>query len=242
MITVNIEQKNYDEHAAPVLKNIHLQIKTGEFVVIVAPSGAGKTTLLNMMAGIDAGYTGAITNKNGTGFPKCGFMFQDARLLPWKTALENIAVVLPKPGSHHSLQQAGEMLARVGLRDCAGYYPAQLSGGMQRRLALARALVVSPDWLLLDEPLISLDAKAAFDLEQLILDLWHQRHNTVVCVTHRLDEAIRMADRVIVLSTNPATIAGEWKLTEPRPRAQHTIDCLKPVLEKALDNVARPLQ
>jgi sulfonate transport system ATP-binding protein len=182
--------------AQPVLRNVQLSIAPRSFVVITGPSGCGKSTLLNIIAGLDSDYDGSVLFTPPSA--RLAFMFQTPRLLPWRTVAQNIALALP-PGDPR-VATIPDLLARVGLSGAETAYPERLSLGMQRRVAIARAFVMEPDILLMDEPFVSLDDPTAIGLRTLVLELWERHPTTVVFVTHDRTEAVRLATRIIRLS------------------------------------------
>ncbi len=200
----------------PVLENIDLQLRPGEFVVLFGPSGCGKTTLLNIIAGLDAFYEGDVRLPSAEGRvdPVTGYVFQTPRLLPWRTVRENIQLVLD--GDENDLEMADALIEDMRLAEFANSYPNRLSVGMRRRVALARAFIVAPDLLLMDEPFISLDDPTARRLRMLLLDVWKRRRTTVLFVTHDLREAVMLADRIVFLSTRPATVIADIAVDIPR--------------------------
>ncbi|MBV8635104.1 MAG: ATP-binding cassette domain-containing protein [Burkholderiaceae bacterium] len=198
--------KSYDGRS--VLDAVDLDIGAGEFIAVVGKSGCGKSTLLRLVAGLespDGGTTGGAIRA------QTRIMFQDARLLPWKRVLQNVGLGLPRFSA-----APGEALAKVGLQARAGDWPAVLSGGQKQRVALARALVHDPQLLLLDEPLGALDALTRIEMQQLIESLWLQRRFTAVLVTHDVQEAVALADRVILIEEG--RIALDQAIALPRPR------------------------
>ena len=204
----------------PVLKEIGLELKAGEFVAVVGRSGCGKSTLLRAIAGLettDAGdiAIGASHRADDDGRANIRIMFQEARLLPWKTVLDNVAL-----GMGHAPSAAAAALDTVGLADRANDWPAELSGGQRQRVALARALVHAPQLLLLDEPLGALDALTRIEMQQLIESLWLARGFTAVLVTHDVQEAVALADRVILIDQGRITL--DMAVDLPRPRARGT--------------------
>ncbi len=222
MLDIEIHRKSY--HPAPqedgrlVLDDIHIRLQAGEFLVLLGPSGCGKSTLLNIVAGLDRDFEGRIDWHEalaGTG-ARLGFVFQNPRLLPWLTVRDNIALVLDDPLAQKA--QIDALLEATGLSEFSHYHPAQLSIGMQRRAALARAFVVQPSLLIMDEPFVSLDAPTAVQLRRLLLDILAVRRATVVFVTHDLHEAAMLADRVLFLSTSPARVVAEARIDLPRDR------------------------
>ncbi len=202
--------KSFSLKGAPllVLDDISLTIAPGEFVAIVGASGCGKSTLLRLLAGLDTDYTGLLLHDGvpirGTDLHR-GLVFQDHRLFPWLTVQQNVAVAFSNtrvPLAERTARVAAE-IARVGLDGYADAYPHQLSGGMSQRAAIARALVGRPDVLLLDEPLGALDALTRLRLQQELRRLWQDEGITMVMVTHDIDEAVYLADRIVVLDARP---------------------------------------
>jgi sulfonate transport system ATP-binding protein len=189
-----------------VLKNVSFKVEPGSFVIITGPSGGGKSTLLNIIAGLDRDYAGAV-DFGGSGEQRIAFVFQSPRLLPWRTVYENIALALP-PGDPR-IANIPELLKRVGLTEAANAYPEMISLGMQRRVALARAFVLEPEILLMDEPFVSLDDPTAHDLRKLLVELWSRRPTTVLFVTHDRPEAVMLGTRILRLSSGSATIAQD---------------------------------
>ncbi len=209
-----------------VLAGLRLDVADGEFVCVVGPSGCGKSTLLNLLGGLDRDFDGEIARGTGA----LGVLFQNPRLMPWLTVLDNVRLVLPADadGGH-----ARELLAAMGLGDALAHFPRQLSGGMQRRVALARAFAVRPRLLLLDEPFVSLDAPVAARLRALLLERWRDTRPTVLFVTHDLTEALECADRVVFLGGQPARIVHELRIAEPRPRPEAAVATLRSRLFEA---------
>ena len=196
-----------------------------EFVAIVGPTGCGKSTLLNVVAGLLAPARGEarLRGQKVTGIAaNVGYLFQADALMPWKTALANVAVALEVKGvpALEARQRAQEWLARVGLAGFGGRYPHQLSGGQKKRVALAQMLIREPDVLLMDEPFGPLDAQTRALMGDLLLKLWSGSRKAVMFVTHDLDEAIALADRVVVMSAGPgARVIASHVIDLPRPRA-----------------------
>jgi NitT/TauT family transport system ATP-binding protein len=188
-----------------VLKDIAFHVQPGSFVVITGPSGSGKSTMLNIIAGLDQAYEGDIDL--GGGDKRLAYVFQSPRLLPWRTVYENIALVLPAGDRRRG--NIPDLLKRVGLSDAASAYPEMISLGMQRRVALARAFVLEPEVLLMDEPFVSLDDPTAQDLRELLVELWSSRPTTVLFVTHDRAEAVMLSTRILRLSGAPASIVGD---------------------------------
>ncbi len=201
-----------------------LSVGEGEFVALVGPTGCGKSTLLNAAAGLLQPSTGqvAIFGRQLSGLnAQAGYLFQADALMPWKSALDNVAIGLEVAGvaREEALRRAGAMLARVGLKAFLDRYPHQLSGGQRKRVALAQVLVREPKILLMDEPFGPLDAQTRLIMGELLLSLWQADRKAVLFVTHDLDEAIALADRVVIMSAGPAArIIGDFAIDIPRPR------------------------
>ncbi|WP_137597694.1 ABC transporter ATP-binding protein [Paucilactobacillus kaifaensis] len=191
-LTLNHIEKQYAQEK--VLRDVDFEISNDEFIAIVGMSGGGKSTLLRIIAGLEQPTGGQINFHQPD--PVIRFMFQDDRILPWMSVLENLSF---KSRDSKLKERASEMLALVGLSEFADYYPSALSGGQKQRVALARALMARPQLLLLDEPLGALDALTRRKMQQLIMRICHEQHLMAVLVTHDVDEAARMADRVIVM-------------------------------------------
>lgn len=204
-----------------VLSQVSLDIAPGEFISIVGGSGCGKSTLLRLIAGLETPTTGNLTLDGAPVGPPGldrGLVFQDHRLLPWLTVEENLGFALAEPDSAEGRKTITEHLELVGLQGFERAYPAQLSGGMAQRAAIARALVNRPRVLLLDEPFGSLDALTRILLQQEILRIWQQERTTVVLVTHDIDEALFLGDRVVVFSPRPGRVSRIVPVDLPRPR------------------------
>ncbi|MBU0588583.1 MAG: ABC transporter ATP-binding protein [Gammaproteobacteria bacterium] len=201
-----------------------LRIRAGEFVSVVGPTGCGKSTLLNIGAGLLAPTRGEVKvfGQSLKGInSRAGYMFQSDALMPWRSAIDNVMVGLQYRGvpEPQARAQAQAWLERVGLGGFGERYPHQLSGGMRKRTALAQTLVLDPDIILMDEPFSALDIQTRQLMEDEVLELWAARKKAVLFITHDLDEAIAMSDRVVVLSAGPATHPlGEFVIDLPRPR------------------------
>lgn len=207
-----------------VLDDVSVSARPGEFVALVGPSGSGKSTLLRLLAGLDRPLFGTVyvdgVRVAGPD-PRRALVFQDPTLFPWRTVRENVAVGPQARGVlRDSAQRIDAALDLVNLSDFADAWPAQLSGGMAQRAALARALVNDPQVLLLDEPLGKLDALTRRNLQGELLRLWHERRFTALLVTHDVSEALVLADRVVVFSPRPARVREVIDVTLERPRAQ----------------------
>jgi NitT/TauT family transport system ATP-binding protein len=214
--------------AVQALHGVDLDVAAGELVSILGPSGCGKSTIIGAVAGFTRVSSGAL-DVDGQPVrapgPDRGVVFQQHTLFPWKTVLENVAFGLKmrRVGKQERSHTAREILAHVGLSEFAEHYPHQLSGGMQQRVNLARVLVNRPRVILMDEPFCSLDAQTRLQMQQMLLRLWHEFHMTVVFVTHDVDEAVFLSDRVVVLSRRPGTVKADLPISLPRPR---TVDLL----------------
>lgn len=223
-LAVEVRRKVYHRTQTVALEGLRFHADPGEFVAIVGPSGAGKTTLLNIVGGLDRELDGDVelnhTRRNPAPLhpPRLGFIFQTPRLMPWLSVLDNVCLVLDKEDACRAL--ARQLLQEVGLGDYQDAFPQQLSGGMQRRVALVRAFAIRPALLLMDEPFVSLDAPTVAYLHQQLLALWAELKPTVLYVTHDLREALALADRVLFLSGRPAHVVLDQRVDLPRPRAQ----------------------
>jgi sulfonate transport system ATP-binding protein len=196
-----------------VLRGVDLTLTPGEFVAILGPSGGGKTTVLKIVAGLDSPTAGLVAVRSVTGRePMIRVVYQEDRLLPWRSVLDNAALGLPAS----ERERAVELLDAVGLAGREHDWPVVLSGGQKQRTALARALVHQPDLLLLDEPFGALDALTRASMQQLLLDLWNRERCTVLLVTHDVEEALLLADRVVVLQDGHLT--RDLRVALPRPR------------------------
>jgi NitT/TauT family transport system ATP-binding protein len=206
------------------VENVNLSVGDGEFVALVGPTGSGKSTLLNIAAGLlkqSAGSCRIFGAEQGGIDRRIGYLFQSDALMPWKTALENVAIGLEVRGAApaEARPQAEAWLAQAGLKRFAGRYPHQLSGGQRKRVALAQVLILKPRILLMDEPFAQLDAQTRMIMSELLLDLWSADRKAVLFVTHDLDEAIALADRVAILGAGPASsLIGDNPVTLERPR------------------------
>ncbi len=231
------------------LENFSARIKPGEIVAIIGGSGCGKSTLLRAISGLDRATTGSVTLDTIAiiaPHEKIGIIFQEPRLLPWLSVAGNIGFGLGDLPSAERQQQVARALARVGLTDKANAWPRELSGGQAQRVAIARALVPSPEVLLLDEPFSALDAFTRADLQDHLLDLWADTKPTLILVTHDVDEAVVLADRIVVMRPRPGRLFEEIKvdLTRPRDRTSTAFDVIKhqvlASLDRSLHRTARP--
>ncbi|MDN7024218.1 ABC transporter ATP-binding protein [Methanoculleus sp. FWC-SCC1] len=224
-VIINSLSKSFakENESITALRDINLEIRDDEFVCFVGPSGCGKTTLLRIIAGLETATAGSVTldGEAITGpDPKRGMVFQEYSLFPWRTVTENIAFGLEMKGAPKSERSrtAREYLDLVGLAQFADHYPYELSGGMRQRVAIARALANDPDVLLMDEPFGALDAQTRNRMQKELLSIWEKTRKTIVFVTHSVDEAVYLADRIVVLSGRPGTVREVLDLPWARPR------------------------
>jgi len=205
------------------LENVSLSIPDGQFVCLLGPSGCGKTTVLNMVAGFERASEGEIlvesrpVDKPGRDY---GMVFQQPHLFPWLTVLENITFGPRLTGTpeREYLPQANRYVERMGLRGFEQHYPYELSGGMQQRVALARAWIKEPSLFLMDEPFAALDAQTRLMMQELLLRVWESSRSTVLFVTHDIDEAIFLSDRIVVLAARPGRVSEDLLVELQRPR------------------------
>jgi len=223
-ITVTFLSREPGAAAYTAVARTTLQVGAGEFVSVVGPTGCGKSTLLNIAAGLleaSGGQVRVFGEPLSGIHRRAGYMFQSDALMPWRSALANVMVGLQYRGlpDAEARAQAQAWLARVGLAGFGDRYPHQLSGGMRKRTALAQTLALDPDIILMDEPFSALDIQTRQLMENELLELWAAKKKAVLFITHDLDEAIAMSDRVVVLSAGPATRPiGEFRIDLPRPR------------------------
>lgn len=220
-IHIDIKQKTYaakgSAKAHLAIENFQLSLESNQFVCLVGSSGCGKTTLLNSIAGLDTDFVGEILVGQQHIKPKIGYVFQNPRLLPWRTVRENIELALNAPqspfvkegGLAHDNSFVDSLLEIMQLDGVQHVYPERLSLGMSRRVAIIRAFAINPDVLLMDEPFVSLDPPTARQVRSLLIQLWQQRPHTVLFVTHDLREAIALADKLVFLSPPPMRIISQ---------------------------------
>ena len=223
MLSIDVRSKAFARHRERrVLGCVAMEVAEGEIVVILGPSGTGKTTLLRMMAGLDVDYDGEIVcrGERVTGpSSERNLVFQDARLLAWRTVRGNVAFGLPRTVRRSERRERVDMMLRlVRLQDKQDAWPRELSGGMEKRAALARALVGSPRLLMLDEPFSAVDMSGRFALQEELVGLHRRLALTTVVVTHDIDEAVYLADRVVVLGGSPSEIQAQIRIALDRPR------------------------
>jgi ABC-type nitrate/sulfonate/bicarbonate transport system ATPase subunit len=211
-LDVAIKQKSYLAASGgrlQVLNELAFSLRTGEVAALVGPSGCGKTTLLRIIAGLERDFEGTVTlPAHGT----LGMVFQEPRLLPWRTVEQNVRLAAP----HATDANLDALFRTLGLAAHRDHYPGELSLGLARRVALARAFAVEPDLLLLDEPFVSLDDALAARLREELAGLVNSRHVTTLLVTHDVDEALALADRLLLLSASPARVMAEVPVAHPR--------------------------
>ena len=227
-VSVDFRGANGERLAA--LGPISLAVAEGEFVCIVGPSGCGKSTLIRVVAGLQSPSTG-IVEADGTAIFRpssaIAIMFQDANLMPWRSVQDNIALPLELAGLPKAARYATvtKLLPQLHLEEFSGAYPAELSGGMAQRVALGRVIVQHPRLLLLDEPFGALDALTREKLSLELLQVWRGSGQTVVMVTHNINEAVLLADRVIVMSSRPGQLLADIAIDLPRPRRTELMFC-----------------
>lgn len=215
--------KKEDGAGTEALRNVSFDVKDGEFICILGPSGCGKTTLLRIIAGLEVLTSGEITLNEEpiTGpDPKRGMVFQQYSLFPWRTILDNITFGLEMQGikKAEARKQVEKYINLVGLEQFKNSYPYELSGGMQQRAAIARALANEPEVLLMDEPFGALDAQTRNTLQDELLKIWEKRHVTVLFVTHSVDEAVFLSDRIVIMTSRPGKVREIVNVELPRPR------------------------
>ena len=220
-----------------VLEDVNLTVQPGEFISIVGQSGCGKTTFLRLVVGLESDYQGDILldgkRLNGPDLNR-GVVFQDHRLLPWLTVEKNVGMGLKKSGSAEARRTVQEHIELVGLKGYEKHYPHQLSGGMSQRAAIARALVNRPEILMLDEPLGALDALTRMYMHQELERIWNREGITMIMVTHDVDEAIYLSDRIVIMSSRPGTIKKIVPVPLARPRDRAGFDFLR-IKEEVLE-------
>jgi NitT/TauT family transport system ATP-binding protein len=217
---------------SPALISINLEVQEKEFTCVLGPSGCGKTTLLRIIAGLEKATSGKVIIGGEIvtePTPRLAMIFQDYSLFPWRTVLDNIAFGLEMKGMDETERKrvASHYLDLIGLCGFGKNFPYELSGGMRQRVAVARALAIDPAVLLMDEPFGALDAQTRNMLQKQLLEIWDKTKKTILFVTHSVDEAVFMADRIVVLTSRPGTIKEVVKIDLPRPRDRTSPDFAK---------------
>ncbi|WP_277587286.1 ABC transporter ATP-binding protein [Psychrobacillus antarcticus] len=213
-------------NSVTAIQNITLNVEEGEFVCIVGPSGCGKTTLLRILAGLEQPSSGTFSIESDTDFrPLQSMVFQEKGVIPWMTVEENVAFGLkmrhlPK---EYVRKQTNYYLKKVGLTKFSKLYPKELSGGMKQRISIARAFANDPEILLMDEPFAALDEQNKFILQEELLSIWSETKKTVIFITHSIDEALLLSDRIVLMSAHPGEIVEEIKVPLPRPRTMEQV-------------------
>lgn len=228
-VHINIKNKTYrlaDSSQHQAINNFELSLLSNKFTCLIGPSGCGKSTLLNIIANLDTEYQGNIAFGQQHEQASIGYIFQNPRLLPWRTVRENIELALT---SKSSINLVDSLLESMQLLDKQDTYPAHLSLGMSRRVSLIRAFAINPDILLMDEPFVSLDAPTARQVRSLLVNLWQQRPHTILFVTHDLREAITLADNIVFLSPSPMSVINNIEINIPRNKRQDEseIECFR---------------
>lgn len=237
-VSKTFKQKN--DEKLNVLKNIDLDIEDKEFVCLLGPSGCGKTTLLRIIAGLDEADTGEVTDNNGlVKGPSSdrGFIFQQYSLFPWMTVLDNVlfGLNISNPDKkEENIQYAKNYLKSVGLEDFVDSYPHQLSGGMKQRVAIVRTLLNHTPVQLMDEPFSALDVLTRHNLQEQLIGVWKKFEPTIVFVTHDVDEAVFLADKIVIMDKNPGKIKEIFDIDLERPRKRESLEFIK-LQEKVVD-------
>ncbi|MFT8888424.1 ABC transporter ATP-binding protein [Ethanoligenens sp.] len=244
--------KNFtaDGVKAGALHNVNLELKDGEFVCVLGPSGCGKSTLLNIVAGLDKATSGTVEldgKRVCRAGPDRAVMFQESALFPWMRAVDNVAYPLKVAGvpKEERIARAMNYLKLVRLSGFAQRYPHELSGGMRQRVALARALILDSKVLLMDEPFAALDSQTKTILQLELQRIWLETKRTIFFVTHNVEEAVMLADRVVVLSAHPGTVKKEFRIELARPRQKESVDLtyfvksVMAVLKEEVEKVAK---
>ncbi|WP_416798489.1 ABC transporter ATP-binding protein [Ciceribacter azotifigens] len=235
-LEIDIQRKTFraaSGETLEVLRDLHIEVEENEFACVIGPSGCGKTTTLRVLLGLDRDFEGSIRLPRA-GDPRVGVVFQEPLLLPWRTVETNVRLALPKALRDKNLDQ---LFSLLGLSTMRSFFPGELSLGLARRAAIARALAIEPDLLVLDEPFVSLDEATANQLRYMLAAAWSERPMTTLMVTHNLQEAILLADRIIVLSSRPSRVAGVFLVRIPREMRGEQVrsDLLRSFREKFPD-------
>lgn len=229
-----------DHHALSVLKGISFEIEAGEIFVVLGPSGSGKSTILRILSGLEPSYEGAVAFAEGFSKSEMSFVFQQFALLPWLTVAENISLGLfaRHVRREERFRKVNGELRQFGLETFAHAYPRELSGGMKQRVGIARALATDPKIMFMDEPFSELDSFIAEELRKELLEIWVKRRPTIVMVTHNVEEAVELGDRIAVLTARPGRIEKIIKNTLPRPREKRSEEFFR--LEDELSRLVKP--
>lgn len=224
-LEIHVDEKRFG--ARTVLEDVHLGVERGQVVSLIGASGCGKSTLLRIVSGLERNYAGAVDldGKRLTGVDRAiGFIFQEPRLFPWLSVADNIAFDIGRTG--HDDARVNELLEEVGLDGLGRALPKQLSGGQAQRVAIARGLYTHPKVLLLDEPFSAVDAFTRIRLQDLLANVARVHGITILLVTHDVDEAVYLSDRVVVIGNRPGTVVADLPIDLPRPRARETPELL----------------
>jgi NitT/TauT family transport system ATP-binding protein len=240
-VRVDSVSKQYSGQDGPVqaLENVSFEVEDGEFVCIVGPSGCGKTTLFRIIAGLESATSGEVYlsgERVEDPTPNMGVVFQEYHLFPWRTVRGNVAFGLEKQGTPKAerRERVDHLIDLVGLEGFSESYPKELSGGMKQRVAIARALAADPELLLMDEPFGAVDAQTREMLQNELLDIWRETEKTVLFVTHDVEEAVKLADRIVVMAKEPGRIRETVAVDLPRPRSRSDAEfgaCYERVLD-----------
>ncbi len=228
------------------LDNVNLEVKDKEFICILGPSGCGKTTLLRIIAGLDSPTSGEVMLE-GAKIEKPGqdrgMVFQDYSLFPWRTVIDNIAFGLEVMGvdKKERYENAREYLKLLDLENFGNSYPYELSGGMRQRIAIVRALINNPKLLLMDEPFGALDAQTRNIMQAELLRIWEKKHKTIIFITHSVDEAVYLADRIVVMSARPGTVKEIFCVDLPHPRIRTSLEANR-IRDKVLKSLGTEIE
>lgn len=229
ILEINRIKKSFDTIC--VLNNLSMKVDENEIVCIIGPSGCGKSTLLNIISGLSKPSEGEVVNNSG----EISYVFQEDRLLPWKNVYENIRIVNKKCSREKCL----ELIKKVGLKGFEGYYPSELSGGMRQRCSIARAFNYEASLLLMDEPFKSLDYNLRIGMIRYLLELWESTKKSIIFVTHEIDEALLLGDRVLALSNRPTKVIREFDIKIPKNKRNLTDTHLVTVRNGIINSLQR---
>ncbi|SDO41387.1 ABC transporter ATP-binding protein [Alkalicoccus daliensis] len=245
-MSIQVDKVSRTFQGTLAVDEISFEAKQGEIVGLLGTSGCGKSTILRAISGLDTEYDGTVCihGKETRGTSReLGVIFQEPRLMPWLTVIDNVCFGLTGT-KEENREKAREILRVVGLEDFEQHYPKQLSGGMAQRTAIARALVTAPSTLLLDEPFSALDAFTKLQLQDMVLELWESYKPTMVIVTHDIDEALYLCDRIVILKGQPGELHDNLEITQPKPRKKSDTKLaeLKEYILESLDISRTPKQ